>query len=38
MATDFFHKKWANWHDFEKDTAEYFDTSHQVFAKLHSRM
>jgi len=27
----------ANWHDFEKDTAEYFDTLHQVFAKLDSR-
>ena len=28
---------WANWHDFEKDAAEYFDTLHQVFAKLVSR-
>ena len=32
-----FDKKWANWHDFEKNAAEYFDTSHQVFAKLDSR-
>jgi len=37
MATDFFDKKWVNWHDFEKDAAEYFETSHQVFAKLDSR-
>jgi len=37
MATDFFDKKWANRHDFEKDAAEYFDTSHQVLAKLDSR-
>jgi len=37
MVTDFFDKKWANWHDFEKGAAEYFDTSHQVFAKLDSR-
>jgi len=27
----------ANWHDFEKYAAEYFDTSHQVFEKLDSR-
>ena len=27
----------ANWHDFEKDAALYFDRSHQVFAKLDSR-
>jgi len=27
----------ANWHDFEKDAAEYFERSHQVFAKLDSR-
>ena len=27
----------ANWHDFEKDAAKYFDTSHQVFAKLDSQ-
>ena len=32
-----FDNKWENWHDFEKDAAEYFDTSHQVFAKLDSR-
>jgi len=37
MATDFFDKKWANGDDFEKDAAEYFDRSHQVFAKLDSR-
>jgi len=34
---DFFDNKWANWHDFETDAAEYFDTSHQVFLKLDSR-
>ena len=27
----------ANWHNFEKDAAEYFERSHQVFAKLDSR-
>jgi len=27
----------ANWHDFENDAAEYFERSHQVFAKLDSR-
>ena len=32
-----FDKKWANWHNFEKDAAKYFDTSHQVFTKLDSR-
>ena len=37
MAMDFSDKKCTNWHDFEKDAAEYFDTSHQVFAKLDSR-
>jgi len=31
-----FDNKWENWHDFEKDAAEYFDTSHQVFAQLDS--
>ena len=24
----------ANWHDFEKDAAVYFERLHQVFAKL----
>ena len=27
----------ANWHDFEKDAALYFERLHQVFAKLDSR-
>jgi len=27
----------ANWHDFEKDAALYFERLHQVFAKLYSR-
>ena len=27
----------ANWHDFEKGAALYFERSHQVFAKLDSR-
>ena len=27
----------ANWYDFEKDAALYFERSHQVFAKLDSR-
>ena len=27
----------ANWHDFEKDTAVYFERLHQVFAKLDLR-
>jgi len=26
----------ANWHDFEKDAALYFERLHQVFAKLDS--
>ena len=26
-----------NWHDFEKNAAEYFERLHQVFAKLDSR-
>jgi len=29
MAMDFFDKKCANWHDFEKDAAEYFERLHQ---------
>ena len=29
-ASNCFDKKWANWHDFEKNAAEYFDTSHRV--------
>jgi len=31
MATDV---SITNWHDFEKDAAEYFDTLPQVFAQL----
>ena len=27
----------ANWHDFEKDAAVYFQRLHQVFAKLDLR-
>jgi len=27
----------ANWHNFEKDAAVYFERLHQVFAKLDSR-
>jgi len=37
MATNFLEKKWENWHDFEKDAAEYFERLHQVFVKLDSR-
>jgi len=29
MAMDFFDEQCANWHEFEKDAAEYFDRSHQ---------
>jgi len=39
MATEFFDNKWAiigMWF-WERCAAEYFDTSHQVFAQLDSR-
>ena len=36
-ASNCFDKKWANWHDFEKDAAVYFERLHQVFAKLDLR-
>jgi len=39
MAMDFSDKKCTNWHDFEKDAAEYFERSHQsAISKVEKRL